>query len=1278
MSIFGSNMKNKFIVLLKKNNDYEKIIKKLNHLNIKYENPYVGLPNIFNVFLNKNDINAISKISYIKSLEIDRNINICGSQLIDNSVLIDNWGLARINQRGNLTFINNKSSYTYSRLGKNIDIYVIDTGILPTHLEFTGPSNTGNPWTVPPTSSRVTRLFDYRSTESASGGGPVGTAPSLTNPSSFSIDDNGHGTHVSSTICGGKYGVAKQGFIYSLKSFDSNGQALLSSIISAISVTLQHHNTKSNGHSSILNMSFAGEPSSSLTSSVTSAINAGIVCVAAAGNSNISANDVSPANISGVITAGGSTISDSRLSSNSSFDLSTPTFNDQLVDGSFFDNTITNSSFIPSNTGSVITVFAPGNKILSAWNSNDTSNNLISGTSSAAAHVSGVCAMYLENKTKLTTSTEVASVLSFISNNATNNVLSNIPSDTVNKELYSFFTFGNLIWKTTDTLDDIKENQLVSITLEAESLDQFNFPRTITYSLISGSLPSGLTLDTSTGIISGISSNVVSNTLFTFTVEANDGLSILNKTFSLTVLNINLPPVWSTSSGTLGTFNEGDTITSIALVATDPNNDTLTFSLLNGSLPTGLTISNSGVISGTVSNSIVTTTSTIFSFTIRVSDGLLFVDRNFSITILKVNTPPTWSTPSGILREDLLSDPIVGTSFTFNLQATDIDSDPITFSLVSGSLPGGLILDSTSGVISGIISLTAGTFNFTISITDTFSTPVNRSFFINVISSPTDSPPVWITSSGNIFSGTEGDSVFITLQAVDPENTTLTFSLAADPIPNTGETAGLPPGTSISTNGIIFGTLSDPGKLSNTFVFNISVSDSPLVGSVNIVTRKFSITVNQQISLNIPSWVTPAGSLGTVLEGQVSIFKILATDPNNSSLTYSVIAGSLPLGISLDANTGLLMGIFDCVDVNETFSFIIKVSNGILSIDRLFSITVSDFFVGPSLSVSFQLTNKNKTDWQSFSSTIGNDEDIYRLSDPNFGRVIEPKIEVLKGLNFLPSSFTPKGILAATSSVGVKIYKFLFLSSTFDTDSTTFDSKGSTFDSLTTASIPDVFSLFLKEHHKKTNVFFGPIKLAIARDSSDNSIYEVLYREILDPQDGSAFSFNYPQSSSVNHTQNISTINPISIDNMRQELLNNIGISSSFELLPRWMTSEQIVGDPTSILGYTAAIPIVYLSPNKGNSVLSNLTTDQKNNLLGDLFTIDRYRLQSFSNSKCVPAPQTIFDNTGTSLTFDSNITTFDTNLTGFDLSIETVFDANTTIFDLIEYANVDSFILFN
>jgi len=120
-------------------------------------------------------------------------------------------------------------------------------------------------------------------------------------------------------------------------------------------------------------------------------------------------------------------------------------------------------------------------------------------------------------------------------------------------------------------------------------------------------------------------------------------------------INVDNAPTWTTASGTLGTFDNYDTV-NVSVSATDPEGDTIVYSVQTGSLPTGLSLNSStGAITGTVSGA---TSSTTYSFTLRATAGSKTSDRAFTFTINPVieqfTSSGTWTVPSGVSQIAIL------------------------------------------------------------------------------------------------------------------------------------------------------------------------------------------------------------------------------------------------------------------------------------------------------------------------------------------------------------------------------------------------------------------------------------------------------------------------------------------------------------------------------------------------------------------------------------------------------------------------------------------------
>jgi subtilisin family serine protease len=269
------------------------------------------------------------------------------------------WGLDRIDQRNRPT----NGTYIFNHTGAGVFAYVIDTGIRTTHTQFGG---------------RAANVFD------AFGGNGQ--------------DCNGHGTHVSGTIGGSTYGVAKSVNLRGVRVLNCSGSGTNSGVIAGVDFVRTNHSNPA-----VANMSLGGGASSALDTAVNNLSNSGVAIAVAAGNSNANACNSSPARAANAITVGSTTTTDAR------------------------------SSF--SNFGTCLDLFAPGSGILSAYSTSDTATATLSGTSMASPHVAGVAALYKQVNPSASSTT----VRNAIVNGATTNVVTNAGTGSPNRLLYSLF-----------------------------------------------------------------------------------------------------------------------------------------------------------------------------------------------------------------------------------------------------------------------------------------------------------------------------------------------------------------------------------------------------------------------------------------------------------------------------------------------------------------------------------------------------------------------------------------------------------------------------------------------------------------------------------------------------------------------------------------------------------------------------------------------------------------------------------------------------------------------
>src|SRR6185295_3002322 len=118
-------------------------------------------------------------------------------------------------------------------------------------------------------------------------------------------DCRGHGTHVAGIVGGTRYGVAKQVRLYSVRVLDCTGSGTFSGLIAGLDWVVRN-----GSRPAVANMSLSGSSSSSVTSAIQAATQAGITVVVAAGNAGADACSYSPASAPTALTVAATNSSD--------------------------------------------------------------------------------------------------------------------------------------------------------------------------------------------------------------------------------------------------------------------------------------------------------------------------------------------------------------------------------------------------------------------------------------------------------------------------------------------------------------------------------------------------------------------------------------------------------------------------------------------------------------------------------------------------------------------------------------------------------------------------------------------------------------------------------------------------------------------------------------------------------------------------------------------------------------------------------------------------------
>jgi hypothetical protein len=497
-----------------------------------------------------------------------------------------------------------------------------------------------------------------------------------------------------------------------------------------------------------------------------------------------------------------------------------------------------------------------------------------------------------------------------------------------------------------------------------------NTPDSIYYQVIAGNLPQGIQIQQN-GIIGGVpvaSANItgvpqpVSRDITSkfairaYTEKVVNGITVINRladrTFELTVTGQDAPQ-WITPAGQVAQYFDGSLVEGLQLEYTDVDpDDTVIVKLIAGQLPSGLTLSSKGVISG-------------------------FIAPNA---------------------------PILATA-GYSRDGQGYDQYPFDFSTQSTNANYEFVCEVTDGKVGGSNLRTFSIFVWSrnsLTADNTLITADNT--FITADGSPIR-PPILLNPQGSI--GTVRNDNFFAYQF-------LGLDLDGDPfdIFKTPEST-LPPGLTLDPNsGWLYGYIPDTGITENTYEFSLRIEKD---SNPDVFTGPYdySLSVVGPVSSEI-IWLTNS-DLGTIVNGSTSTLYVEAVNVGGIELQYRLLSGSnssLPQGLQL-LSSGEIAGrvsfdtfaldlgstTFDVTRTNGerpttfdlTYTFIVNAFslNGLVNISKTFTIRVVRAFNEPyeNLYIQCMPPNNDRTLIKSLlqNSDIFPPNLIYRYNDPYFG-----------------------------------------------------------------------------------------------------------------------------------------------------------------------------------------------------------------------------------------------------------------------------------------------------
>lgn len=740
---------------------------------------------------------------------------------------------------------------------------------------------------------------------------------------------------------------------------------------------------------------------------------------------------------------------------------------------------------------------------------------------------------------------------------------------------------------------------------------------TISYSIISGTLPPGLSMTTS-GLISGTPDAVFENVTYTFVIRATDNLGhIRDRSFNIVVSGVDAPS-FTTPNGKILTITDSTWVEYQVDYTIPITNTPSTVRVIQGTVPPGLEVNEFGLIRGYADPPyIIVNSGAVTTASIKVENNAIVC---YSTNGFVPGRPVQFS---GIVIGGVVE------GFTYYVHSV-IDLTTFTISTTLGGEPISLT-DQVGYMVITLPDISTGqptvrTYDFTLKLESEYGTAVG-SYSITV---QNQNAPISIGGPGYLPNTRIPTMLNTRPMSFDITSDPLIYRYYSLPTDSHGETYpltvpayigkytsdnlfsfkilgydfdgneleyfanGLPPGLSIDiSTGWITGTpiIADNSISQFGFTAYVRKKNNPsIVSSVFEFTFILTNAVNGTIT-----WVTPS-DLGIIFNNSVSILSINADC--SVPLLYELIDGSLPTNLSL-LSSGEIAGTVafnsstELLSVGDKTSYTFTVrafspQYPIVKSEQTFTLTVEQVFENPMDTVYIKCT-PSIADRQLLDSLLNNSELIpseylYRPDDSNFGKATSVIYNHAYGIN---------------------------------------------------ASNFDEYIAAVTKNHYWRNITLGQINTAIARDQNTGEIlYEVVYSMIYDNlvnyNDSTSFmisdqtSIVNPQGISVSkeviwprpiplnpeHTAYTSVVYPNSLINMRQQIVDILGQEQNTNIFPLWMTTQQLNG---SSLGYVPAWVICYTKPGYAETVKNNINNNWKDivgrplalNLIN--FKIDRF-----------------------------------------------------------------------
>ena len=504
----------------------------------------------------------------------------------------------------------------------------------------------------------------------------------------------------------------------------------------------------------------------------------------------------------------------------------------------------------------------------------------------------------------------------------------------------------------TRTLTAANEGtSLVGYSVATDFSDEEN--NNLNYAVTSGSLPVGVSLNASSGALTGTPTVPGGHSFSVTATETNGNPSNLSsgaKAYNWTINeNSNDAPVATGGTRVLTAANENASLAgySVATDFSDEENNNLNYAVTSGALPTGVNLNaSSGALTGTPT----VPGSYNFSVTATETNGnpsnLSSSPKAYSWTINENGNDAPVAT-GGTRALTAANENAALAGYTVASDFSDEENNNLNYAVTSGSLPTGVSLNTSSGALTGTPTVPGG-YGFSVTATETNGNPSNLSSgakaYTWTINENSNDAPV-ATAGTRVLTAADEDSAIgggysVAGDFSDEENNTLNYAVTVN---------SLPAGINLNAStGALSGTPTVPGS------YNFSITATETDGNPSNLSssaKAYSWTIN---NINdAPTSVGGTVNLGETENVALSGFSVAGdfSDEDNNTLNYAVTSGTLPTGVSLNTSTGALTG---TPTVGGVFNFGVTATetdgspSNLSSPEQSYSFTVTDINDNPT------------------------------------------------------------------------------------------------------------------------------------------------------------------------------------------------------------------------------------------------------------------------------------------------------------------------------------------